>query len=180
MITLIIGLPRSGKTTEMAKLIQRNKKKYPKIYSNVPIKNSYLVDSTDLGHYQISDGLLLIDEAGIEFNNRSYKSFSKELIYFMKMHGHYKLDIIFFSQSFDVDKVIRNLAEKVYVIKKLFFFTFKWSCKMHWTTNSDGEPTIVYEMPKLPRGITFRPRYYKYFNSYDRIELPVKEFKFIE
>lgn len=179
MITLIIGLPRSGKTTEMAKIIQRKKNKYKNIYCNVPIKNSYFISSSDIGHYDLSNGLLLIDEGGIEFNNRSYKTFSKELIYFFKMHGHYKLDIIIFSQSFDVDKTIRNLSEKVYVIKKLFSFTFKWPLKMHWITDYDGQPSISYEMSKFPRSITFRPLYYKYFDSWSKNELPKKQFIYI-
>ncbi len=67
----------------------------------------------------ITGGRVIIDEAGIEYNNRDFKDFSKKSLYFYKYHRHYQLAIDVFSQGFDdMDKKIRTLAQKLYVVKK--------------------------------------------------------------
>ena len=59
----------------------------------------------------IAGGRVIIDEAGIEYNNREFKDFSKKSLYFYKYHRHYQLAVDVFSQGFDdMDKKIRTLA----------------------------------------------------------------------
>jgi len=52
------------------------------VYSNVPITGAYVLNAReDIGKYMIEDAKVIIDEAGIEYNNRNYKSFPQEAIY---------------------------------------------------------------------------------------------------
>jgi len=52
------------------------------VYSNVPITGAYKLDPQhDIGKYMIVNGKVIIDEAGIEYNNRSFKTFPPEAIY---------------------------------------------------------------------------------------------------
>ena len=45
------------------------------VYSNVPITGAYRLDAkTDIGFHMIENAKIIIDEAGIEYNNRNYKN----------------------------------------------------------------------------------------------------------
>lgn len=90
------------------------------VYSNVPITGAYRLDAkTDIGFHMIENAKIIIDEAGIEYNNRNYKSFPQEAIYFYKYHRHYKVSVDVFSQSYeDMDVTLRRLAQNFYVVRR--------------------------------------------------------------
>ena len=70
-IEIVIGAVGSGKTTLCAKLAHKAFKKGRKVYSNVDeIEGVIPITADDIGKYNLHDGLLLFDEAGIEYNNR--------------------------------------------------------------------------------------------------------------
>lgn len=119
-IKIFFGVPGSGKTTLAAKFVHDNLKRGIKTFSNVPIKGALLFDTSDLGVYDISDGCMVLDEAGIAFNNRKFKSLSQCTIEWLKLHRHYGIrDIYVFSQSYDdMDITLRRLADEIYVVKR--------------------------------------------------------------
>ena len=101
-IKIFFGVPGSGKTTLAAKFVHDNLKHGIKTFSNVPIKGALLFETSDLGVYDISDGCMVLDEAGIAFNNRKFKTLSQSTIEWLKLHRHYGIrDIYVFSQSYD-------------------------------------------------------------------------------
>ncbi len=104
------------------KIIEEGKEKKKKIYSNVPIIGAYRLKVKDLGKYLINDCIVIIDEAGIEMNNRDYKTnFTKTMLAWFKKHRHYKADIYYFSQAWDdSDKKMRDLATELWLLKKSF------------------------------------------------------------
>ena len=65
MIKGVFGLPRSGKTTYLAKLAYKAQKKGIKVYTNFYCKGCYTLDFDSLGVYDYSDCLLLIDEISL-------------------------------------------------------------------------------------------------------------------
>lgn len=68
---------------------------------------------------------LFIDEAGLEFDNRQFKDFSKTALHFFKLHRHLCHTVHLFSQSFDVDKKIRDLADKMIILRRAGLFIFR-------------------------------------------------------
>ena len=119
-IKIYFGVPGSGKTTNAARIVLGNLKKGITTYSNVPIKGAVLYDSSYIGKYDISDGDMIIDEAGIHYNNRKFKTLPQEQIEWFKLSRHYGIhNIHIFSQSYeDMDITLRRLADEIYVVKR--------------------------------------------------------------
>jgi len=174
------GVPGSGKTTFAAWLAKRAQKRGKKVYSNVDIKGCYAVDKDDIGKYDVSDGLLLFDEAGIDYENRRFKEFSPEAVKFYKKHRHYNVDIVMFSQDLDMDIKLRKLATRYYLIKKSFFpfcISRKTIAKKIDINRDTGEITDFHYFVKFSRKLIFAPGVWKMFNTHEREELPYKKFR---
>lgn len=193
MITLAFGSPGAGKTTYIARLVQKNKKKglsfsrkYNHIYSNVRIMDVNYFDSKDLGTFHIEpNSLVIIDEASIEFNNRLYKTMPVNIIRFLKLHRHYGCDIIFFSQDFeDCDITIRRLASKLLYLRSVMNLTICRKVRKFVFIEKDKHQ-IMYGysfhpfwhvftalFTGFPFTMFYRPKYYLYFDSWDAPQLP--------
>lgn len=120
---IYFGVPGSGKTTFAAYLSRKRLKKKGTVFSNVPIKGTYQLNPVeDLGTYDTSNALIIVDEAGIEYNNRNFKNFKKNNLEFYKYHRHYKCDVAIFSQDYaDMDLKLRKLATQYFLVQKSFF-----------------------------------------------------------
>lgn len=119
VVSVYFGAPGSGKTSLAALMASESLKKGIPVYSNVPIRGCYAVSASDLGVYDMSGGHLIVDEAGIEFNNRDFKSFPRAAHEFFKLHRHFRCHVDIFSQSYDdFDKKIRLLAQRYYVVTR--------------------------------------------------------------
>ncbi len=182
ILSVYFGVPGSGKSTFAAWLAKNDIKHNHKVYSNVPIKGTYQLEpKTDLGTYFISDARIIIDEAGLEFNNRDFKSFTHANTYFFKYHRHYQTAVDIFSQSFDdMDKKIRCLAQRMFVVKRSFIPYFFVRIEMR-------KKVGINEMTKEPcdewfwvkpfgKKWIFAPAVWKMFNTISRSELQKKEF----
>lgn len=182
IVSIYFGVPGSGKTTFAAYLARHDLRRGIPVWSNVPITGCYQLDpKQDIGTYMISGGRVIIDEAGIEYNNRDFKDFSKKSLYFYKYHRHYQLAVDVFSQGFDdMDKKIRTLAQKLYVVKKglLPWFIHRRQIKKRVGIN-DLSKEIIDEYYFVPWStkIIFSPPLWKMFNTISREEYPEKEWK---
>lgn len=208
VLNVYFGVPGSGKTTfaayltkwalhenwiirlcrrfnnPLSRLILNSKylKRRIDVYSNVPITGAYQLDpKTDIGVHMIENAKIIIDEAGIEYNNRSFKTFPPEAIYFYKYHRHYKTSVDVFSQSFDdMDITLRRLAQNFYVVRKSLVPGCVVARKIRRKIGVDEtthQITDLYSMgtPILDTKRIFAPALWKLFNSYSRKELPKKE-----
>ena len=176
------GVPGSGKTT-IASWLARNelkkKKGNRKVWSNVPIKGTYKLDKEDLGRYNISDGRIILDECGTEFDNRNFKkNFTDEQVKFFKLHRHYGVDINCFSQFWnDIDIKLRNLSTKLYLLKKsvIPFFIVRKEIGKKISINKETKEIIdEYYFKKLATKWYFAPKVWKMFVTDERPELPEK------
>lgn len=191
-ISLYFGLPGCGKTTWLTKLALDavRKGKYQYVYTNVRlnIPGVTVIDNDCIGQYELENCLLLIDEATLFADSRDYKNFSKGRLEYFLEHRHRKADIVLFTQQWDgVDRKIRVITDRVYYVYK-GIFTGKWISKC-WkvpygilfpdpkkTGEKLGEIVQGYSKPPFLTRVfaqrIFRPRYYKYFDSWELDKLP--------
>ena len=183
---MYIGVPGSGKTTFAAYLTKDRRKKAKKkkcsdlILSNTPIKGAYKIYKSDIGQFMIQDCLLIMDEAGIDYNNRNFKTFSDDETYFYKFHRHYNVDIAMFSQDFDVDVKLRKLATRLFIVQKSFIPGF---IKRRQITKNVGIDQNTKQLIDEYRYVLFgskyiyAPKLWKLFDSYSHKKLPIKEWE---
>lgn len=197
MIRTFFGSPGAGKTTLAVKMAIKERKHYDGCYLNFEhtIPDASICDLAGLGEWTFPDkSYILIDEAGIEYNSRAYKTLPKPAIAWYKKHRHYKCDIDVFSQSWeDMDVTLRRLTTELWYIYRIGPWTLSRRVYKRVTVDQNTEQIIDgYRManmlwlfiwplqlgwPFLPKfKLTFRPFYYKYFNSYSKDEIPVRSF----
>lgn len=181
MIQIVMGKPGAGKSTYLAYKSAKAMKEGRNVYSNVFIDGAYKFNIQDLGKYNIESALVIIDEAGFEFNARDFKKFTGDLYRFFTMHRHYDLDIILAVQFWDrLDIVIRELTQQITVIKP--FIINKWfmsskDIKVSIAIDENTKQIIEeYSWKFLSYRIIPRWKYWKFFNSFYRDYLPEKEY----
>lgn len=197
MISLYFGIPGAGKTTLLVRMaitearrIVAGKSKYKNVFTNVAIDFPFIrqIPFDFLGKYNISDSLILIDEASLFADNRDWKKMSDAFRDFVLTHRHYHDDIVFFSQGWDaVDKKIRTCCNSVFYIKAsklLPSFTIIYQLdygiyipvQSADASSSYGEIAEGYRLPpflsRLLAKRFWRKPWYKYFDSYERKQLP--------
>lgn len=210
VLNVYFGVPGSGKTTFAAYLTKQSMKeswvikwakKHPckladkilfsgwwkrstPVYSNVPITGAYKLDpQKDIGKVMIKDGKVIIDEAGIEYNNRNFKAFPPDAIYWYKYHRHYECSVDVFSQSYeDMDITLRRLAQNYYVVKKSLIPWFIVCKKIRRKVGIDENTHQIIDkyyfgLPVINTKWVFSRPLWKLFNSYSRREMPPKEWE---
>jgi len=184
-ITCFIGLPGTGKTSTAQYLALEGQRNKIKVWSNMPLYNTQELDFNDLMKYEFTgeneEGIFLIDEGGIDLNNRDWKDLSKDIIKFFKYHRHFRIDVYVFSQGEDIDITLRRLAQLWYKLEKpKWLFGRYCILKPVYTdiTICNGQWKIVYELDDFFLSWKYIPIYktWGYFNSYSRPDLPKKVF----
>lgn len=194
MIRIFFGNPGCGKTTTACKMLKKNRRDYDYLYSNFPTTHniSHEVSLADLGTWTFPpNSYVVVDEAGIEYNNRKYKTLSQSTIRWFKLHRHFRCDCDIISQSWeDMDITIRRLADQLWYMRKIGPFTLIRRCYKsimvdeHSHQIVDGyrlakgiwlvlQPlrliglSFIFPQLKTSWKLCFRPFYYRYFNSWD-------------
>lgn len=122
-----------------------------------------------------------IDESGLEFNSREFKTLKKGIIEYFKLsrHNHNNVDI--FSQTFDdTDKMIRDLASEIWLLKRCGPFTVARKVVCSIGIDKDTKqlkfmhefiPIWHQLLPFQPKQFKFcfRPFYYRFFNSFSPV-----------
>lgn len=188
MIRIFFGSPGCGKTTLACRNLFKFKKHYGNTYANFENTLSKVQDTDGLGTWSPPfNSYYAVDEAGITYNNRLYKKLPHECIEWFKLHRHYGVDVDLFSQSWeDMDITMRRLCDELWYLRKLGPFTLCRKVIKSVTVDEQTQQIIDgYKFVKLWRQIApfpfhresfkliFRPRWYKYFDTYSRKELPL-------
>lgn len=187
-ISVYFGGTGSGKSTIGVAEAEKAKKNGFPVYANYPIEGTYKLDPLkDFGFYDIQPGLAEVDEAGIEYNNRKFKSMPQENIQWLKLHRHYKVRVMIMSQSFeDMDVTFRRLAHRYFLVKPAWY-SRKVICAIpiRRSIGIDDNTHQIVDMfkfdPLIFRLFTtqryYGPKYWPKFDSYDAPELPQKDFQ---
>lgn len=183
-LIMIFGKKGSGKNTLLTKWsIMYNKLGYT-VFSDSEIFNTYKLDTNWIGKYDFpKNSVLLIQEAGITWDNRNFKSFPQEVRDFFKLQRHKNVIVVLASQSFDVDKKLRDLTDEMYLITncmRIFSIAKRINKKItiHKAdkddTNSESFLTESYsfDLPFFWK-FTYIPRYVRYFNSFEAVKKPL-------
>ena len=134
--------------------------------------------------------LLLIDEVGMIYDNRNFKNFNTKVRDFFKLQRHYYVKCVMFSQTFDVDKKLRDLTDAMYLVKNVArVFCYGKKIRKYQNISNDSmdgsggkivddyefEPFILFFAGS--RTLTYIPKYSKSFNSFLAPKLPDIEFQ---
>lgn len=189
-LIMVFGKKGSGKTTFLTKVAIRAIAKGQIVYSTIEIPGTRLFNVNDIGKFTFQpNSIVLIDEVGMIWDNRNFKSFREDVRDFFKFQRQYKLTIYLFSQTFDVDLKLRNLTDEMYLLRNRFRV---WSVarridkRITIQKAEEGKASSLvddYQFAPLLAGgsliITFIPRWVKFFNSYDPTPLPFVNYKFM-
>lgn len=186
-LSVFYGAAGSGKSTLAAYYALRTLKAGYNVYSNVPIKGCKEVSKDMIGKQSITDGLLIIDESGIEYNNRDFRSnFNKKAdnnksLEWFKKHRHEGVEIMIFSQGFaDTDIKITTLGTDYYIVKKHWLFKivkYKRITKKPEIDEITKQPIDAFEYKPLSGRFVFMRPLWPFFDSFDRMDLPVIPFR---
>lgn len=190
MIYGYIGLPRSGKTTMLARYINNKGSLYTHIYiAGERLHDLYEFDKSfidyihpyELGTFNpISGSLFVLCEAGTYFNNRLISKIPTYCTNFFALHGHYECDIIWDSQTADVDKKLRDRTERLYLVEKSLLRMFSHVTRISHKIAVNEESHDLCEGYYVPDTIfrkifahltfksfwVYRPKYYNIFDTH--------------
>lgn len=181
---MVFGKKGSGKSSYLAKLALRYTRKHYLVYTNMDdlnISGIRYIDPKQIGKFVPEPhSVILLDEVGMLYDNRNYKEFRSETRDFFKLQRHYQCIVYLASQSFDIDKKLRDLTDEMYLVSNVFGFLSlirPITKKITLTeASSMGESRIADNLKFkwiFSWKFTFLPRYSKYFQSF---LLPEHEF----
>lgn len=181
---LVFGKKGSGKSTYLVKLAAQHLKKGWIVYTNLDELFMPGVRHFNIQHLgdfvPETHSLLLLDEVGMIWDNRDYKVFKPCVRDFFKLQRHYKVKVYMASQTFDVDKKLRDLCDGMFLhtcVARVFTMGKRITRKVVITqSTSEAESRISEDLVILPFWnwtLTFIPKWAKYFDSHS---VPQKDF----
>ena len=174
---LVFGKKGSGKSTYLVKLARKHLKKGWIVYTNMEelfmpgvrhFEIKHLGDFVPEAH-----SMLILDEVGIIWDNRDYKTFKPQVRDFFKLQRHYHVKVYMASQTFDVDKKLRDLCDGMYLhsnFARVFTLGKRITRRVVITeSTSEAESRISEDLKICPFWewtLTYIPRWAKFFDSH--------------
>lgn len=129
-LTFVFGKKGSGKTTDGVRravaALRQGQHVYTDIYlsPDTPGYASYYhrvshPEQLGVTFFPPAESLLLLDEVGLIWNNRDWKSFNSKTREWFKLQRQYHVTCVLYSQTFDVDVQIRGLTDQMFLASRL-------------------------------------------------------------
>lgn len=182
-LIFIFGKKGAGKSLYMVKQMIKYLKKGWTVYTdidNCKLSGVRIMNAMDLSEFApVENSAIFLDEAGILFDNRNFKNFNSGLRDFFKLQRKYKCRVFLNSQSFDIDKKIRDVTDHMGLIVSVgnVFSIYRPIRRSITLTqpSSEAESRIADKLSfesLFKWQITYLPKYFKYFDSYAAPERP--------
>jgi hypothetical protein len=186
----IFGKKGSGKSTLMVKKMLKYQRKGWHIYTDMQdciVPGVRIIDSAAQLEFFTPEyhSMLALEEVGISFDNRNFKKFPEGLRDWFKFERKYRVCVWQNSQSYDIDKKIRDCVDAMYLQSNLgnVIGITRPIIKTVTLTQpgADSEARIAEGLKFAPVWrweFTWLPRYHKYFDSFSappRAALPYRE-----
>lgn len=182
-MVFIYGKKGAGKSTLMTKISIMAFRKGIKVYTTTPIAGAEYFDYKQIGYRKFDENsILLIDEVSLIWDNRDWKNMDKHVVEFFRYLRKNRISCYLFSQSFDIDKKLRDLTDSMYLTSN-FMRVWSISRKINKRitvsrpkdnedgTNKNGVLVEDYSFAPIfmPGSIkfTFIPRWRMFFDSFD-------------
>lgn len=190
-LIFIFGKKGAGKSTYMLYLMLRHLKQGWNVYTNmedVKLDGVRIMDVASLKTCTPeSHSVLFIDEAGLIWDNRNFKSFDSGYTEFFKLQRKYGCKMYVNSQAFDIDKKLRDLTDSMVLMSCLF------GCigivrpiirKVALVEASAQGDSRIADNLKFGSLFSFKflwlPKYFKYFDSFSAPERPPVSYRTIQ
>lgn len=190
VFNLYFGSPGCGKSTFLVHDALKLRRMGYDVYTNIPLSFTKIFDKSYIGKYEFPEhSVLMFDEGSLNgYDNRDYKNNFKNSnsLAYMKLLRHYKNKMIIYNQGWDeLDKKIRTLCMQIWYVKKMGPLSIATLIKKKVEINKETHEIVDgYYKPSMltllfSRSCTriiFRPFYYKYFDSYSKMDLGLQPY----
>lgn len=121
-LIFVFGKKGSGKSTLLTKIAIKYTRKKWSVYTTENIPDTYNIDDPKQIYKMDfpAHSCILIDEVSLIWDNRDFKSMDKKVVEWFRYQRHHKCRVYFFSQTFDIDKKLRDLADDMFLVNKYF------------------------------------------------------------
>lgn len=149
-LIFVFGKKGSGKSTLLQKLSYKYFKNGWTVYSTeVEDINSPMhpIDPKKIYEYEFPErSCIFIDEVSLIWDNRNFKNMDSKVVAWFRYQRHYKCRVYLFSQSFDIDKKLRDLCDEMYLVNKIARVLVRAKRIMR-------KPVVVHPSPEAPARI---------------------------
>lgn len=179
-LTMVFGKKGSGKSTLLVRMAYKYLALGWNVFTTERLDGCVHIDYRDIGYKDIPPhSVLLVDEVGMIWDNRNYKDFKPEVRDWFKLQRHYKVKVVLFSQTFDIDKKLRDLTDDMYLCVNVLR-VFSWAkritrrvvlVKPGPDTPARIDEELAYDSllfwPFGSRMLTFIPKWAPFFDSHN-------------
>lgn len=176
--TVVFGKKGAGKSCSMQKDLKKHYKHGWHCYadSNTDLPFVKRIDANRIYTYKFPrNSFVVIDEVNLLWDNRDFKKFDPKVQKFFREQRKHGVKIIAYSQTFDCDKKLRDLADKLAIQnKRLRVFTSRRyyikTPRVISAKEARDTSRIVDDYIKVPfffggLDITYIPKYIRCYNT---------------
>lgn len=119
-LIFLFGKKGSGKSTLLTKIGYKYDRKGWTVYTTEKLPGLHdLSDPKQIFDIDFPErSCILIDEVSLIWDNRNFKNMDPKVVEWFRYQRHHKCRVYFFSQTFDIDKKLRDLADEMYLVEK--------------------------------------------------------------
>lgn len=147
-LIFFFGKKGSGKSTLLTKIAYKYRKKGWKVFTTEHLPGTYdLENPNEIFDMKFPEhSCIFIDEVSLVWDNRDFKKMDKRVIEWFRYQRHHKCRVYFFSQTFDIDKKLRDLTDDMFLVEKYLriFVVAKHIVR---------KPVVVHPSPESPARI---------------------------